>query len=257
MISLSVAIITFNEEDKIERCLDSVASIADDVIVVDSFSTDRTQDICISKRVRFIHHKFEGHIQQKNLALAQAKFDYVLSLDADECLSEELQKNILAAKSDWNKDGYYMNRLSNYCGKWIHHCGWYPDRKLRLLDRRKGKWGGVNPHDKIIMHTGAVTGSLEGDILHYTMDSIEAHKAQIEKFTTISAEQMYKKGKKVMYLTIPFRAGFKFLSSYIFRLGFLDGYYGFMICFLSVRYTWQKYYKLWKLNQINYAGTPH
>jgi glycosyltransferase involved in cell wall biosynthesis len=255
MTSLSVVIITFNEEDKIGRCLDSVASIADDVVVVDSFSTDKTKEICLNKKARFIQHKFEGHIEQKNFAITQAKFDHILSLDADECLSEKLQKSILDAKNNWRADGYYMNRLSNYCDKWIHHCGWYPDRKIRLLDRRKGSWGGENPHDKIIMSQGATIGYLKGDLLHYTIDSIAAHKAQIEKFTTISAEHMFKRSKRVMYITIPFRAAFSFLQGYILRLGFLDGYYGFIICSLSVKYTWLKYYKLWQLNHTGNANS--
>ncbi len=256
MTSLSVVIITFNEEDKIGYCLDSVASVADDVVVVDSFSTDKTREICLDKKARFIQHKFEGHIEQKNFAITQAKFDHILSLDADECLSEELQKSILDAKNNRKADGYYMNRLSNYCGKWIHHCGWYPDRKIRLLDRLKGGWGGENPHDKIIMNEGTTIGYLKGDLLHYTVDSIAAHKAQIEKFTAISAGQMFKRGKKVAYITIPFRVAFKFLQSYILQLGFLDGYYGFIICSLSANYTWLKYYKLWKLNNSKNAHSP-
>ena len=255
MIKLSVAIITFNEEDKIGRCLDSIAAIADDIVVVDSFSTDKTQEICLNRNVRFIQNKFEGHIEQKNFALAHAKFDHVLSLDADECLSDELQQSIANTKNNWLADGYYMNRLSNYCGKWIHHCGWYPDRKLRLLDRHTGRWGGENPHDKIIMNEGTTVGHLKGDILHYTIDSIEAHKLQIEKFTTISAEQMFKRGKKVAYITIPFRALVSFLKSYLIQLGFLDGYYGFIICSLGAKYTWLKYYKLLKLNYNKYAHT--
>jgi len=253
MTSLSVVIITFNEEKKIGRCLDSVASVADEVVVVDSFSPDKTQEICLSKKARFMQHKFEGHIEQKNFAITQAKSDHILSLDADECLSEDLQKSILNAKNNWEADGYYMNRLSNYCGKWIHHCGWYPDRKIRLLDKRKGSWGGENPHDKIIMTEGATIGYLEGDLLHYTIDSIEAHKMQIEKFTTISAQQMYKRSKKVAYITLPFRTAFKFLQSYILQLGFLDGFFGLIICSLSAKYTWLKYYKLWKLKHTKNA----
>jgi glycosyltransferase involved in cell wall biosynthesis len=253
MTSLSVVIITFNEENKIGQCLDSIASVADDVVVVDSFSTDKTQEICINKKARFIQHKFEGYIEQKNFAIEQSQFDHILSLDADECLSEELQKSILDAKNDWRADGYYMNRLSNYCGKWIHHCGWYPDKKIRLLDRRKGIWGGQNPHEIIIMNQDATIGYLKGDLQHYTIESIAAHKAQIEKYTTMSAEYMFNRNKKVIYITIPFRSAFKFLQSYILRLGFLDGYYGFIICSLSVKYTWLKYYKLWKLNHNKYA----
>src|ERR1041385_5289202 len=131
-IQLSVVIITYNEEKNIVRCLDSIREIADDIVVVDSFSTDKTEMICKEKGVRFIQHKFEGHIEQKNWAITQAKFPFVLSLDADEAPDEELKKEILKVKADANYDGYKMNRLTNYCGKWIRHCGWYPDTKLRI-----------------------------------------------------------------------------------------------------------------------------
>src|SRR6187551_311049 len=133
-IQLSVVIITFNEERNIARCLDSVREIADDVVVVDSFSTDKTEAICREKGARFVQHKFEGHIEQKNYAVTQAKFPYILSLDADEAPDEKLIASIKKVKADWIADGYSMNRLTNYCGKWIHHCGWYPDVKLRLWD---------------------------------------------------------------------------------------------------------------------------
>src|SRR3954465_7519353 len=148
MLPLSAVIITFNEEKNIARCLDSLIGIVDDVVVIDSFSTDKTEEICKSKGVRFIQHVFEGHIQQKNWAITQAKFPHILSLDADEALDETLKQSILLLKNNWQKDGYYMNRLTNYCGKWIRHCGWYPDKKLRLWDSRKGHWTGTNPHDK-------------------------------------------------------------------------------------------------------------
>ena len=142
-LKISAVIITYNEEANIERCLESLEGTADEVLVVDSFSTDRTADICKSKGVDFIQHPFKGHIEQKNYALSCAGNNYVLSLDADEALSDNLIQSIRAAKQNWRADGYSVNRLTNYCGKWIRHCGWYPDKKVRLWDRRKGHWGGV------------------------------------------------------------------------------------------------------------------
>ena len=124
MENLSVVIITFNEERNIGRCLDSVKDIADDVVVVDSFSTDRTKEICTEKGARFVTHEFPGHIEQKNWAITQAKYSFVLSLDADEALSDDLKQSIIAVKKEKLFDAYSMNRLTNYCGKWIHHCGW-------------------------------------------------------------------------------------------------------------------------------------
>jgi len=140
MPKLSVVIITLNEEKNIGRCLESVKDIADEIVIVDSFSTDRTEEICLRYNARFIKHEFVGHIEQKNWAIEQASYLHVLSLDADEELSERLKKSILEVKGNWKHDGYYFNRLTNYCGKWIRHTSWYPARKLRLWDRSKGKW---------------------------------------------------------------------------------------------------------------------
>lgn len=248
MIQLSVVIITYNEERNIARCLDSVKEIADDIVVVDSFSGDKTEEICKSRGVRFVQHKFEGHIEQKNWAITQAKYPHVLSLDADEALSVELQESIGHVKNNWQYDGYYMNRLTNYCGQWIHHCGWYPDRKLRLWDSRKGKWGGVNPHDKFEMNDpGSKTGSLKGDILHYSYYTVEEHFKKIAYFTDISSKALFDKGNKASLLKRFASPVAAFVGDYIFKLGFLDGYYGFVISKSSAIATFQKYDKLNRL----------
>ncbi len=250
MPEISVVIITYNEEKNIARCLDSVKEIADDIVVVDSFSTDKTQEICKSKGARFVQHKFEGHIEQKNWAITQAKHPHVLSLDADEALDEKLRKSILSIKNNWKHDGYYMNRLTNYCGKWIYHCGWYPDRKLRLWDSRKGNWGGVNPHDKYELKEGDKnSGYLEGDILHYSYYSIEGHKLQTEKFSTISANALFAKDTRANWVKLYLSPVVKFVQSYFLKLGILDGYYGFQICKISAYSTYLKYSKLKKLTK--------
>ena len=136
-----VIIITLNEERNIGRCLESVNDIADEIVVVDSYSTDDTEKICKLYGVKFIQHRFDGHIEQKNWAINQAKYPHILSLDADEVLSPRLKASIKAVKENWEFDGYYFNRMTNYCGKWIRHSSWYPSRKLRLWDSRKGEWG--------------------------------------------------------------------------------------------------------------------
>ncbi len=150
-VRISAVIITFNEERNIGRCLESLVGVADEIVVVDSYSTDRTEEICKSFDAKFIRHRFFGHIEQKNWAILQASSPYILSLDADETLSDELRKSILQVKKDWTHDGYNFNRLTNYCGKWIRHTSWYPARKLRLWDSRKGHWGGYNPHDRFLL----------------------------------------------------------------------------------------------------------
>ncbi len=245
MPQISVVIITFNEEKNIARCLESVKKIADDIVVVDSFSKDKTKEICLAHGARFVEHAFEGHIQQKNWAITQALFPHVLSLDADEALDETLQKSILEIKNNWKHDGYEMNRLTNYCGTWVKHSGWYPDTKLRLWDSTKGEWRGINPHDKYeLIEKNATIGFLKGDILHYSYYSIADHYKQTEYFTTISAKAYFEKGKKASFINLYLSPIAKFIHSYFIKLGFLDGSAGFNIAKISAHATKLKYKKL-------------
>ena len=250
MPQLSVVIITFNEERNIARCIDSVKDIADDIVVIDSFSNDKTKEIAELKGVRFVLHEFKGHIEQKNWAITQAKYPFILSLDADEALSEELRQSILQIKNQKQYDGYTMNRLTNYCGKWVRHCGWYPDKKLRLWDSDKGKWGGVNPHDKYLMDAGSTIAHLKGDILHYSYYTITDHVNQVNKFTDISANALLKMGKKVSFVKIKCSPFIKFFRDYFLKLGFLDGYTGFVICRISAHAAFLKYAKLKQLHRL-------
>jgi len=250
MIKLSAIIITYNEERNISRCIESLKDVADEIIVVDSFSADRTHEICIEHGVRFIKNKFEGHIEQKNFALNQASYPYIISLDADEALSDILKTSILSIKSNWNADAYKLSRLTNYCGKWIHHCGWYPDRKLRIAKKDQVRWGGENPRDRLELIHGGKTVTLKGDLLHYSFYSIEEHVKQINKFTDIRAIQMHKKGRKASLLNILISPIFKFFKSYIFKLGFLDGFYGYVVCRNSAYATFLRYIKLHQLNKL-------
>jgi glycosyltransferase involved in cell wall biosynthesis len=251
MNKLSVVIITFNEEENIARCLDSVKEIADEIVVVDSFSTDKTEDICKEYKTVFYKKKFEGHIQQKNDAASKATFDYVLSLDADEVLSPKLQKAILKEKENFKFDGYFLNRMTIYLGHKIRHGAWYPDRKLRLWNRKKGSWGGQNPHDKFEMISEASTTRLPGDILHYSYFSIEQHVQQFDKFTSISAAELFKEGKKAGYFKIFGSAFFNFFKGFFIKLAFLDGFYGIVICIFNSFATFIKYIKLRELNKKN------
>ncbi len=247
MQKLSAVIITFNEEKNIGRCLDSLNGVANEIVVVDSYSTDRTQSICLEKGARFITHEFQGHIEQKNYAITQARYPLVLSLDADEALSPELQGSIISVKKQQKHDGYTMNRLNNYCGKWIKYCGWYPDRKLRLWDSRKGRWGGTNPHDVFILDKGTSKAHLKGDLLHYSYDTIESHYAQIEKFSSIGAKALHEKGVKSNFFKLLMHPAARFFKAYFLKLGFLDGYYGFLISKNSAYANFLKYKKLWRL----------
>ena len=249
MPELSVVIITYNEERNIARCLESVKEIADEIIVVDSFSTDKTKIICESFDAKVIEHLFEGHIRQKNFAISQATFPHQLSLDADEALSAELITEIKKVKQNWVADGYLMNRLANYCGKWIRHCGWYPDTKLRLYDSRKGLWTGLDPHDRFEMEPETKLEFLPGNLLHYTYYTIDEHILQSNKFSTIAAHALTEKGNPVFFVQIFINPIAKFIRNYFLRLGFLDGFYGFIICQSAAHETFLKYVKAWQIKK--------
>lgn len=249
MNKLSVVIITFNEEKNIERCLLSVKDIADEIVVLDSLSTDATKSICEQYGARFFEQPFKGYVEQKNDAAKLASFELLLSLDADEALDETLAASVAAVKANCDKDGYFMNRVTNYCGKWIRHGAWYPDSKLRLWKRTKGAWAGVNIHEHFQLEPGSQTGFLKGDILHYSYESIEAHVAQFNAFTSLSAIEMQQAGKKATLTKIYLSPVFNFLKGFLLRLGFLDGYYGTMICFFNAFATYTKYLKLRQLNK--------
>ena len=251
-MKISGVVITYNEEANIKRCLDSLKGVVDEIVVVDSFSTDETEKICLANGVRFIKHEFEGHIQQKNLAVDQAKYDHILSLDADEELTEELQQSIKELKHNALGDAYECHRLTSYCGTWIHHCGWYPDKKIRLWDRRIGKWGGVNPHDKVILEADTRPALLKGDLLHYSYPTIESHVKQLDKFSSIAAEEKFKRGKRAnVFIHIILYPLFIFLKTYFLKLGILDGYYGFIISINNAYYRFLKYVKLKRLYERN------
>ena len=243
MFPISVVIITFNEEKNIARCLRSVQGVADEIIVLDSLSTDRTKEICQQHKVTFFEQPFLGHVEQKNRALEFATYPHVLSLDADEVLSDDLKKSILEIKNNWQSDGYCFNRLTNYCGTWVRHCGWYPDRKLRLFDKRKGMWIGNNPHDRYMLANSVTPTHLHGDLLHFSYYSIAQHLDQIQKFTNIMAQDQFQKGRNPGVWKLVLNPLWCFIRQYFVRLGVLDGYHGLVICTLSACANFIKYAK--------------
>jgi glycosyltransferase involved in cell wall biosynthesis len=245
VIHLSVVIITFNEEANIGRCLEALGDIADEVLVVDSFSTDRTVEICQQHGARVVQNAFAGYVEQKNFATDQARFDYVLQLDADEVLTDELRQSIRASKNDWEHAAYSLARLTSYCGSWVRHGGWYPDRKLRLYDRRLGRWEGLLLHERYEVQPGHSTGQLQGDALHYSYHSIAQHVSQLNKFTSITAQELALKSKtKVTLFHLLLKPLWKFGHGYVFRLGFLDGFAGLSIAVISALGVFLKFAKL-------------
>ena len=209
---LSVVIITFNEEKNITRCLESIVGVADEIVVVDSHSTDRTEAICKGYKVNFIPHDWDGYSATKNFANALAKYDWILSLDADEALSEKLKASILEIKKNERPITASFNRLTNYCGSWIKHCGWYPDKKIRLFDRRITSWKG-SIHEELITEPFQDIQHLNGDCLHYSYYSHEEHYQQADRFSTLAANSMFEKNKMISPLSIGLRAFMKFLRN--------------------------------------------
>ena len=249
MVKISGVIITFNEEEHLEKCLKSLIGVVDEIVVVDSFSTDKTLQICEAYNVVLIQNKFEGYIEQKNYALSHAKYDYILSLDGDEALSDTLKKSILKVKEHWAFDGYYCNRLNNYCGQWIRHSDWYPDKKLRLFKRGNGEWKGINPHDRYTLKKGLKAGKLKGDLLHWIYRDYSEHNLKVENFSSIAAKAYFDLGKKSSIWKIVFNPTWAFFKAYFLRLGFLDGLNGFIICVQTFNVTFFKYIKLYRLHK--------
>ena len=249
-VKISAVIITFNEEKNIARCIESLLPVADEIVVLDSFSTDGTKQICERYPVKFFSQDFAGYGQQKNDALELASFDYVLSIDADEALSPDLASSIAHTKKNLDQDAFIVNRLTNFCGSWIRHCGWYPDKRIRLWNRRKGEWRMKSIHETVKMHEGVSVGQLQGDLLHYSFPSLTDYIGQLNNFSSIAAEEAFKRGKKVYpiihIVLYPFAT---FFRMYFLRLGMLDGLAGFMVCVSASYYRFVKYSKLYYLKK--------
>jgi heptosyltransferase III len=253
MVKISVVIITHNEEKNIGKCIDSVMPVADEIVVVDSFSKDRTKAICEEKGVRFIEYPFRSHIDQKNFAAGQSTYENVLSLDADEYLSEELTKSIVEIKMSWPCEAYRMNRLSNYGGKWIKHGQWYPDQKIRLWNKRIGVWGGENPHDKVILKRGTKIVHLKGDLLHRAYKNSSETLLKIQRYSDIFAQENTNRKSSSVFKII-LRSTFAFFKSYFIKRGFLDGFEGLMVAVAVANHVFYKYAKLYELNHREALG---
>lgn len=240
---LSVVIITFNEEQNIKRCIDSVKDIADDIVVVDSFSTDRTPEICKNAGVRFFQHIWTGYSKQKNYANSLAEYDWIFSIDADEALSDELKESILQVKKKHKPPEFSICRITNYCGTWIHHSGWYPDVKVRFFDRRFHHWEGLI-HERLNVGNEKLIPVLKGDCYHYSYYSREGHMAQAKHLSELVALDLYNKRKKICLLKQKIAPSLKFFKMFFINFGFLDGTAGFTIARISSKAVCLKYEKL-------------
>ncbi len=247
-MQLSVIIITFNEENNIQRCLNSVRGIADEVVVVDSGSEDNTKTVCRQMAAKVYDHPFRSYGLQKEFATRLTAFDHILSLDADEELSEELRDSISRVKLHWEKDCYSCHRITNFCGQWILHGEWFPDKVIRLFDRRKAKWIG-NIHEKIVPYDRHNMGDLRGELLHYSYHSLNHFRIKSEKYAAMSARELYRQGVYPGFYHFYIKPAYRFLSAFLLRRGFMDGNAGYHIARLTADRVYMKYEKLKQMHE--------
>ncbi len=240
-MKISAAIITYNEERNIARAIESLRC-CDEIVVIDSGSSDRTVELAQNHGARVIETHWRGYAAQKNFAAEACEHPWVLSIDADEALSEALEGEIWQLKKNGpTADGYSMPRLAQYLGRWILHSGWYPDRKVRLFDRSKAEWVGEFVHESV--HVDGRVGDLETNLLHYTCSSLSEHLKTMDRYTTLAAEQIVSQKQPVRWRSMAIDPAWTFFKSYIVQRGFLDGPEGLAIAYMAAIYTFLKYAK--------------
>jgi len=245
---ISACIVTLDEEDRLPDCLASL-DWCDEIVVVDSHSSDRTRELAVEQGARVVERDWPGHVAQKEFAVHAASHDWVFCIDADERVSKELAEEIEThrARGFAGLSGLSAPRVSSYLGRWIRHGTWYPDRKLRLFDRRRGGWGGQDPHDRVEVE-GRVE-SLSGELRHHPYRSFGDHLKTIDRYSTITAEELHKEGRRARISDLLLRPPLRFLGFYIVRRGFLDGWRGLLLAYLAAHYVWLRYAKLWILDR--------
>lgn len=244
---LSVVMITLNEEQNLARSLESV-KWANEIVIVDAFSRDRTKEIAKKYTDRIYDLRWTGYGPAKQSALEKASFEWVLSLDADEVLSEPLQQeiqNVLQTNVEF--DGYSVCRMSNFLGKWMKHGGWYPDNLLRLFRKGKAHFTTVAVHEELILN--GKSGRLKGLLLHYTDPNLEHYLTKLNRYTTLSAQELLNKGETAKLSDLLFRPPALFIRMYFFKFGLLDGVQGFLLALYSSFHVLTKYVKLWLLQR--------
>ncbi|MEM8899982.1 MAG: glycosyltransferase family 2 protein [Bacteroidota bacterium] len=254
MGKISAVIITKNEAENIGRCLQSLQGVADELIVLDAFSEDDTVETATALGARVIQREWQGFSASKNFANSQATHNYILSLDADEELSEELREAILDVKPTLT-GAYSFNRLTAYAGRWIKHCGWYPDVKLRVFPKEGTQWEGEYVHETLKFPQNIAVNHLKGDLYHYSIKSVEDHLERINRYTNLSAEEMFQRGKQASWVKLYLSPFYRFFSMYVLKGGFLDGYAGYQICKISAFATYLRYAKLREKHRLNTKGS--
>jgi len=248
-MKISFGIITLNEEENLRRCLSSCVEFADEIVVIDSGTTDGKEKIARDFNVRWERQNWRGYVAQKNLVIARASHEWIFSIDADEELSLELKEEIRALKKNAIENsvaGFSVPRCVFYEGRWIRHGDWYPDRVVRLFRKSKSRYAGGKVHERLEV-TGAVK-SLSGDLLHYSFRDAADHWARCEKYATLWAEERFESGKRVSPISPYSHAAFRWLRGYILRRGFLDGAQGRRIAKICAAEVFYKYQLLRKMN---------
>ena len=250
LMKITAAIISFNEEEHIRAACESVAW-ADEILVVDSQSTDQTREVAAECGARVINRQWPGFARQKQLATDQAEHEWVFSLDADERVSEELRASIEALRHVGDEqlaDGYWIARRAFYMGRWIRGGGWYPNRQLRLFKKSLGHWEGPHIHESVKMNSGARIEELAGDILHFTgRDAAYHHRMIGERYAPLAARQMFEQGRRTTPLTIATAAPSAFVRSFILKGGFRDGLAGLSIASFAAHHAFLKHLMLWEI----------
>jgi glycosyltransferase involved in cell wall biosynthesis len=240
-MKISATIITFNEERNVARVIESLRC-CDEILVLDSGSNDRTVEIARKLGARVEEASWHGYAAQKNIAVELAANDWILSLDADESLSEALEAEIWHIKKAGPKfDGYTMPRLAQYLGRWILHSGWYPDRKIRLFNRRKAKWVGEFVHESV--KVSGTVGHLKSNLLHFTCNSLSEHVRTMDSYTTLAAQEIVSRGENVSLGRLLLDPPTTFLRTYVVKQGFLDGMEGLSIAYMAAFYNFVKFAK--------------
>ena len=246
MKRLSAVLVTYNEEEKIQRALNSLQKVSDEIVVVDSYSTDATPELCSRYTNRVLMRSWGGYRDQKQFATDQASHDWVLSLDADEALSPQLAEEILQWKEQENNcEGYYLPRKTFFMGCWIEHTTWYPDRQLRLFRKSRGCWEGGRVHESFQV-TGP-TANFKGHIYHHTYASFSEYLEQLEQFSSLAARDRFEEGQRAQWVHLIFYPPAIFFKNYLLRLGFLDGKPGLAVSILAAVSSLFKYLKLWEI----------
>ncbi len=241
MNQFSILIITYNEENIIGRCIDAVSGISDDIVIVDAFSEDKTVEIAKSKNAKVFLKKWEGYSEAKNFGAAKCKNDWIISLDADEIVSEEFIKNIKKLKPI-NNIVYQINIKGNFLGKWIYHSGWYPSWKKRIYNKKYFYWNNAIVHESLVGKIKFDLKNIKGDILHYSYENINDVKNKSDKYARLLAKNMIKNNIKPGFLKRIIGSSFKFINTYIFKFGFLDGKAGYLIAKMNADIVKKKIY---------------